>query len=248
MNIYIVWGEVLANVVDKLPQDEVAEELYNELLQAYMGVHGGRSKQVLEHKMESLMKKGLSRSEAINMLADKEKLGDIIEIEDQLTHLLTYLLTENWKIIIPIPYLILVFSFIAIRIQIISGNYSYASLAFSFLMFWSSFFISIPLTIILLIRGIMLRSKKTKRITKYCADCGHTISLDDTFCEFCGKKVKEEKIDPIKLYKKLSNYYRDFYGSSNRFEKEIETYIKQGLSRNDAILEIAKKKDFIEVE
>jgi hypothetical protein len=33
----------LTNVVDKLPQAEVAEELYKELLQSYLGIHGGRT-------------------------------------------------------------------------------------------------------------------------------------------------------------------------------------------------------------
>ena len=65
-------------VVDKLPQAKVAEELYNELLQAYQGIYGGRSKQVLEHEIESLTKKGSSRAEAINKLAKKElTLGDV---------------------------------------------------------------------------------------------------------------------------------------------------------------------------
>jgi hypothetical protein len=61
----------LDNVVDKFPQEEV----YNELLQAYMGIHGGRGPQVLEYKIESLTKKGLSRIEAISKLANKEKFS-----------------------------------------------------------------------------------------------------------------------------------------------------------------------------
>jgi hypothetical protein len=69
-------GKVLANVVDNSIQNEVAEELYYELLKAYMGVHGGKSKQVLEYKMEFLMKKGLSRAEAINNILFKHRQND----------------------------------------------------------------------------------------------------------------------------------------------------------------------------
>jgi hypothetical protein len=58
----------------KLLDNEVTEELYNELLQSYIGIYGGRSNQVLEHKIKSLMEKGLSRAEAIDNLADKEKI------------------------------------------------------------------------------------------------------------------------------------------------------------------------------
>ena len=60
------------------------------------------------------------------------------------------------------------------------------------------------------------------------------------------KVTEEEKPDPRKLYKDLFNYYSDFYGSGIRFEKELESYIKQGLNRDEAILEIAEKTGFIE--
>jgi hypothetical protein len=60
--------------------------------------------------------------------------------------------------------------------------------------------------------------------------------------------LKEEKTDPNELYKHLLRYYRDLYSSGNRLEREIESYIKKGLSRDKAILEIAKKKGFIRVE
>jgi hypothetical protein len=63
-------------VVDNLTQDEVAEEFYYELLKAYMGIHGRRSKQLLEHKIESLTKKGLSRAEAINTISFKHRQND----------------------------------------------------------------------------------------------------------------------------------------------------------------------------
>jgi hypothetical protein len=157
---------------------------------------------------------------------------------------------EKWKvIIITIPYIVLVISFFAIRIQVISGNSSYGSLYFSFLMFWSSFFISIPLTLVLLLSSILLRSNWTKieGMTKYCAYCGHTVPLDGKFCEFCGKEVKEEKLDTKKLYKQLLDYYYGLYSNGNRLEKEIELHIKKGLSRDKAILKIAEEKGFIGV-
>jgi hypothetical protein len=61
----------------KFLDNEETEELYNNLFQAYMGVHGGRSLQVLEHKIASLIKKGFSRAEAISKLAEKEQIGDL---------------------------------------------------------------------------------------------------------------------------------------------------------------------------
>jgi hypothetical protein len=41
-----------------LLDNEVTEELYNELLQSYIGIYGGRSNQILENKIKSLMEKG----------------------------------------------------------------------------------------------------------------------------------------------------------------------------------------------
>jgi hypothetical protein len=61
---------------------------------------------------------------------------------------------------------------------------------------------------------------KTEGIIKYCADCGHTIPLDAKFCEFCGKEVKQEKIDTKKLYKQLLDYYYGVYSSGNRLVRE----------------------------
>jgi hypothetical protein len=59
-----------------------------------------------------------------------------------------------------------------------------------------------------------------------------------------SKGITLEEIDPRELYESLINYYSDLYGSSIRFDKEIESNIKQGLSRDEAILKIAKKKGF----
>ncbi len=51
-----------------------AKELYGQLLYACTQFYGGRTRQVLEDKIDSLMKEGLSREEAILRLAQKERL------------------------------------------------------------------------------------------------------------------------------------------------------------------------------
>jgi len=53
---------------------EKAEELYGQLLYACTQFYGSRTRQVLEDKINSLMKEGLSREEAIYKLAEKERL------------------------------------------------------------------------------------------------------------------------------------------------------------------------------
>jgi hypothetical protein len=50
------------------------KELYDEILNAYRYVYGGRSKLVLASKIESYTKKGLTQKEATLRLAKKEKL------------------------------------------------------------------------------------------------------------------------------------------------------------------------------
>ncbi len=49
-------------------------DLYKQLRHVYMLIHGSGSRRLLEHKIKSLMKEGLSREEAIIKLAEKEKL------------------------------------------------------------------------------------------------------------------------------------------------------------------------------
>jgi hypothetical protein len=53
-----------------------------------------------------------------------------------------------------------------------------------------------------------------------------------------NKVSRVKKLEPRELYKQLQHYYRDVYSSGNRLEREIESYIRKGLSREEAILEI----------
>jgi hypothetical protein len=53
-----------------------------------------------------------------------------------------------------------------------------------------------------------MKEKEKKRTVNFCSNCGHTISLESKFCAYCGKEVKEEKLDTNKLYNKLLNYWR----------------------------------------
>jgi len=48
--------------------------LHEQLFNLYIPIHGGRTKQVLEKKIESIAKQGLNREEAIRKLAEKEGL------------------------------------------------------------------------------------------------------------------------------------------------------------------------------
>ena len=57
----------------KAKEPKTPEEFYEKLLYIYTNIYGG-GKRVLELKIKSFMKQGLSREESIRKLAEKEKL------------------------------------------------------------------------------------------------------------------------------------------------------------------------------
>jgi len=71
--VIFIASQVLNGVGKEVPHEKPLD-FYDELSYAYTQFYGRRSKQVLEDKMKSLMKRGLGREEAILELAKKEGL------------------------------------------------------------------------------------------------------------------------------------------------------------------------------
>jgi len=95
---------------------------------------------------------------------------------------------EKWKIIV-IPYILVVASLIALRLEAISGNYG----AFlpTFVVFWSSFFSSILLTVALLLRWVTLHPPASDVPVVFCGFCGAQNSRISNYCLRCGQKLEK---------------------------------------------------------